>query len=62
MVTFDASIALGTMIHLAVLLVMVGWLSWKLLRWLRKIEAKQDKLMDILTAEATKKGRKGDRA
>lgn len=66
-VTFDNSIALGTMIHLVVLLSLITWLSIQLMVWLKRIEVKQDKLMEILTDETMKqerqkKGKKGDRS
>lgn len=45
---FDPSIALGSMVHLVVLLICMISISWVFSKKLTRIEQKQNEILDIL--------------
>lgn len=45
---FDPTIALGTMIHLAGVILLIGWVYGRFMARLADIERKQDKLLSHL--------------
>ena len=54
MITFDPTIALGSMLHLVILLAALGVISWRLGLWLKRVEKKQDKIIDAFTKERSR--------